>query len=864
MNKDRNNITIFLLISLLIGFWAFSSIIDNRNSSPNNEIRVSGAFNALEFWNMVRAYPEDDIPPDGFGNAYSQAQLISLNKPEYTSLVDPWYTIGPHNTGGRTNAIAFNPQNPNTIYSGSASGGLWRSYTAGVGVDAWHYVSTGFPVLGISSISIAPNDSNLIYIGTGEVYNYSGAGYGAAYRNMRGTYGIGILKSTDGGETWSKSLDWAYNSGSGIWSVEINPLNPNTVWAATTEGIYRSYDAGITWQQVHDVIMGMDLVVNPVDTNIVITGHGNFASTGFGIYRTTDGGASWTHITSGLPSYYEGKIQLDIFKADPNIVYASIGHGFYVNGNNASWLCKSTDAGLNWTVMSQVDYSKWQGWFSHDVAVDQSDPDNLIIVGIEAYKSTNGGSTVVQKSTGGLILGRPPIGGQEGPADYTHSDAHVVVQHPTDMNTYYIGTDGGVFRTTDFGETYESHNGRLQTTQFYNGTSSSQTDSLKAIGGLQDNSTVIYDGDLAWIRVIGGDGSWTSIDPTNDNIVYASWQNLNMVRSTNGGNNFNTITPPSAGITSFIAPYRTYYNNSAVIYAGRDKIFKSTNSGNNWTATNNNQPLDGNPALAMDISYQNSDKVYIATAPVQTSRGNIFITTNGGTDWTNITSTLPDRFPSDIAVDPLNDNVVYLTFYGFGSGHVFKSTNSGNSWTDISDNLPDVPAPAVIVDPNDADHVYIGTDIGVFVSTNGGGNWQDFNDGLPDGVQGMDLNICRVNDVIRVMTHGNGAFERKLLSTIVTNSVTDPVIFGSYSLEQNYPNPFNPITTIGFKVPKPGFTTLKVFDVIGNHVTTLVQKDLPAGEFTFNFDASDLTSGTYLYRLESGRYSETRKMILLK
>jgi len=864
MNKRHTIFTIFLLATFVTGFGAFTSLVDHWNSSIKNEEKVSGAFHAMEFWNMVRAYPEDDIPAEGFINALNQAELISFDKLQFTSFVDPWYAIGPHNTGGRTNAITFNPQNPNTIYAGSASGGLWRSYTAGVGVDAWHYVPTGFPVLGISSISVAPNDSNIIYIGTGEVYNYSGASYGAAYRNMRGTYGIGILKSTDAGQTWNKSLDWAYNSGRGVWSVEINPLNPNTVWAATTEGIYRSFDAGVTWQQVHNIMMGMDLIINPVDTNIVITGHGNFASTGFGIYRTTDGGTTWSHITSGLPTYYEGKIQLDIYKANPSIVYASIGHGFYVNGNNASWLCKSTDAGLNWNIMSQVDYSKWQGWFSHDVAVDQSNPDNLIIIGIEVYKSTNSGSTVVQKSSGGLILGRPPIGGQEGPADYTHSDAHVVTQHPTDMNTYYIGTDGGVFRTTDFGDTYESHNGRLQTTQFYNGTSSSQTDSLKAIGGLQDNSTVIYDGDLAWIRVIGGDGSWTSIDPTNDNIVFASWQNLNMQRSTNGGNNFSTITPPSAGITSFIAPFRTFYGNSAIIYAGRDKIFKSTNLGNNWTATNSNTVLDGNPALAMDISYQNSEKVYVATAPLQTSRGNVFRTTSGGTNWVNITGILPDRFPSDIAVDPLNDEIVYLTFYGFGSGHVFKSTDSGDNWTDISDNLPDVPIPAVIVDPNNNNHVYIGTDMGVYVSTDGGGNWQDFNNGLPDGVQGMDLNICRVNDVLRVMTHGNGAYERKLLSTIVINSNTDPVTVSSYKLEQNYPNPFNPNTTIGFRIYKSGFTTLKVFDVIGNHITTLVERDLQAGEFTVDFDASNLTSGTYFYRLESGSYIESKKMILLR
>ncbi len=589
-----------------------------------------------------------------------------------------------------------------------------------------------------------------------------------------------------------------YSSERGIWSVKINPQNPNTVFAATTEGVYRSYDAGISWQQVNNVIMGIDVEINPVDTNIVISSHGNFASTGFGIYRSSDGGTNWTHITAGLPTYYEGKILLDIYNADPNIVYASIGNGFS-SANGASWLCKSTDAGLTWNVMSTVDYSQWQGWFSHDIAVDQSNPNNLIIIGIEVYKSTDGGTTVIQKSSGGLVLGRPPIGGQEGGPDYTHSDAHVVTQHPTNPDIYYIGTDGGVFRTTDFGETFQSCNGRLQTTQFYNGTSSSFLDSLKTMGGLQDNSTVIYDGDLAWIRVIGGDGSWTSIDPANDNNIYASWQNLNMQRSTNGGNNFSTITPPNSSITSFIAPFRSFIDNHAIIYAGRDKIFKSTNSGSNWSATNGNLSLDGNPAIAMEISYLTSDKVYVATAPYGT-RGNIFRTTNGGTNWTNITGILPDRFPSDIAVDPFDDSIVYVTFYGFDSGHIFKSTDSGDNWTDISDNLPDIPAPSVIVDPNNINHVYIGTDVGVFVSTTGGGNWQDFNDGLPDVVQAMDLNYTIVNNVIRVMTHGNGAYERKLLSQIVTDTEGNPTTVSGFNLEQNYPNPFNPTTNLHFRV----------------------------------------------------------------
>jgi photosystem II stability/assembly factor-like uncharacterized protein len=855
-------ILIQIIFSIIISYLVFSTSIPEEDITKKME-KISGAYEAMQFWNMVRAYPNEDISSDAFFNAYEQAQEIRLSKQFKITSNNQWQAIGPHNTGGRTNALAFNPQNPNTIYAGSASGGLWRSYTGGVGVDAWHQVPTGFPVLGVSSITFAPNDSNIIYLGTGEVYNIAGAGHGAAYRNLRGTYGIGILKSTDGGQSWFKSLDWSYNSQRGVWAVKINPLNPNTIFANTTEGVYRSYDAGTTWQQVNNVVIGTDIEINPVDTNIILSSHGNFASTGYGIYRSSDAGNTWTQITSGLPVTYNGKILLDIYKANPDIVYASIGNGF-TSANGASWLCKSTDGGINWSIMSTVDYSKWQGWFSHDVAVDQTNPDNLMVIGIAVWKSTDGGTTITQKSNSAQVLGRPPIGGPEGDTNFVHTDAHIVIQHPTNSGTYYFGTDGGVFRTTNFGETYESRNGRYQTTQFYNGTSSSSLDSLIAMGGLQDNNTVIYDGDLAWIRVIGGDGSWTSIDPANDNNMYGSWQFLNMQKSTDGGTNFTTITPPSSTITSFIAPFRSFIENHAIIYAGRDKIFKSTDSGSNWTATNNNTTLDGNPAIAMEISYQTSEKVYIATAPYETTRGNIFRTIDGGTSYTNITGILPDRFPSDIAVDPFNHNIVYVTFYGFGTGHVFKSTDSGNSWSDISDNLPDIPTPAVIVDPNNTDHVYVGTDVGVFVSTDGGGGWQDFNDGLPDVVQAMDLNYTTVNNVIRVMTHGNGAYERKFLSQITSDLESETKPVSKFKLEQNYPNPFNPTTNFEFRIADFGFVILQVYDAIGNEIETLINKEMPAGTHKVVFDGTGLPSGTYFYRLEAGNYVETKKMVLLK
>nr|MCU0332410.1 T9SS type A sorting domain-containing protein [Ignavibacteriaceae bacterium] len=208
--------------------------------------------------------------------------------------------------------------------------------------------------------------------------------------------------------------------------------------------------------------------------------------------------------------------------------------------------------------------------------------------------------------------------------------------------------------------------------------------------------------------------------------------------------------------------------------------------------------------------------------------------------------------------------IVYVTFYGFGSGHIFKSTDSGDTWIDISDNLPDIPSPAVIIDPNNTNHVYVGTDVGVFVSTTGGGNWQHFNDGLPDVIQAMDLNYTTVNNVIRVMTHGNGAYERKFLSQITSDSESEPNNLSGFKLEQNYPNPFNPVTNFEFRISNFGFVIINIYDVLGNEIAVLVNTELPAGTHKVTFDGTGIPSGTYFYRLKAGNYIETKKMVLLK
>jgi len=849
---------IFLFFSFLvlmsISFFYFSKNNEVYKKPP----KTSGALEALQNWTLKRSYPYEDIPSSKY---YTSFLLTKKNLKQLKGVNYQWEQIGPHNIGGRTLDVEFNPQNPNTIFAGAASGGLWRSYTAGVGALAWERIETGYPVLGVSSIAISPIDSNTIYIGTGEVYNYQLALGGEVIRTTRGSYGIGILKTTDYGQTWEKSLDWSYDQQRGVNDVEIDPNNPSIVWAATTEGIFKSTDAGTSWNNVHQVIMGFDVAINPVNSNIVFVTHGNFGSSGNGIYRTTDGGNTWTKLGNGLPASFNGKAILSIYKNNPNIIYASIGNGS--SSGAGTWLCKSTNGGNSWTIVNTTDYATYQGWYSHWVGVSPVDSSLVLTGGIDIFKSINGGNELIQKTYWyNWDFGITPPGGPEGPPDYVHADQHSITFHPTNPNVIYFGTDGGVFRTTDKGETFSGCNGGYQSTQFYNGFSSSYNLPDLAIGGMQDNATAIYLGTVAWYRAIGGDGCQTGIDPNNDNILYGTYQYLNILKSTDGGLNWFGIGPAGRDNPAFVAPFVICRSNPNVIYAGSRKFHKSTNGGNTWTIGNGGALLDGNQILSIGVSSTSTDTIYVGTAPVS-SRAKIFRSTDGGNTFINITGSLPDRYPDDIAVDPNDSKIVYVVFSGFGTSHLFKSTDAGNSWIDIGSSLPDVPSSAIVIDPNNSNILYFGNDLGVYVSTDAGQSWSEYSVGLPFGCIVIDLSIVRASNRIRAVTHGNGVYEAPLYNPVSVDDKNNLVVTG-FKLEQNYPNPFNPSTNIQYAVGNRQFVQLKVYDILGNEVATLVNEEKAPGTYEVEFNATQLSSGVYYYKLEAGKFSQSRKMVLLK
>jgi photosystem II stability/assembly factor-like uncharacterized protein len=856
----RKSFMAALCVVILIGifFWLHSTSRQKIESTA----KISGAFKALDFWAAQRAYPHKVMPDVGHYQAYQRSQALSKPALAREVCAQPWQSMGPHNIGGRTLALEFNPLNPSTIYAGSASGGLWRSPTAGVGAQAWEYVTTGFPVLSVSAIAIASQDTNTIYIGTGEVYGYQGADIGLNVRTTRGSYGIGILKSTDSGETWAKSLDWTYNQRRGVWAIEIDPSDPDVVWAGTTEGTYKSHDAGTTWTLMDSTLMVMDLVINPETPDEVFIACGGLGSPGGGIYRTRNGGQDWMKLTGGQPTIFSGKIQIAISEFSPNILFASYGIGYWSGAGTA--LCRSEDGGDTWIIVSARDYSTYQGWYSHGVGMHPDDPDEVICYGIELWKSTAGGIALEQKTQSITVHGTPDPGGPEGPRDYVHVDMHALEYHPHAPDTFYIATDGGVFRSLDRGETFQACNGGYQTTQFYNGFSSSMTDSILAMGGFQDNYSAIYTGSVAWRRVLYGDGCWTAIHSTDADILFGSSQWLGgLYKSTDGGHDWMFLGQPYTGGTAcFVTPYILCPSNPEVMYAGVSHIYRSDNGGVSWSRTNNNAELDGNPTLSLAASWYNSDVVYAGTAPTYTRAG-LFRTINGGESWTNITGDLPDRYPVDIAVDPLNHNNVYVVFSGFGTSHVFKSSDGGDTWHDIGGSLPDVPTSAVAVDPWYSDHIYVGNDLGVYVSMNRGGSWIALQEGLPDAIIAMDLSISPANRKLRVATHGNGAYEMPLLDPTDVED-EQQVVPTDFQLLQNYPNPFNATTNISFRTSRAGMAHLAVYNVVGQLVQTLVDEYREAGLQTVNWDAHGIASGVYLYRLTVGEHSQARKCVIVR
>ncbi len=836
-----------LLLSILTSFLYFSNF-RSSDKFENEKMEPS------EWMMTQRLFPYMQADPDVYSRALQQVNTMKglLKKTDELS----WTFAGPVNIGGRITDIEFNPLDPEIVYCSAATGGVFKSTDKG---ETWFPIFDQQAFLSVGDIAVDPVNPDIVYVGTGEA--------NGGHNNLPGG---GMFKSTDAGSTW---FPIGLDSAETIGRVIINPSDPNEVFAAVMgsyftpthqRGIFKSTDGGSTWNQslfVSDSTGAIDVVMDPSNPDFLLAAMwervrrpnlSHLYGPSSGIYRSTDNGNSWQLLgpSTGLPDASlldVGRIGLAISKSNPEISYALYNDGTFYTG-----LYKTTDYGDSWTD-ADPDMEIAQGvsnfsWYFGQVRINPSDPAKIYVMDVGFMSSSDGG------------------------ADWefsfqTHVDHHALAFDPSNSNYLINGDDGGIYISTNGGAIWTGPK-EMPNTQFYE-IGLDYNNSQKLYGGTQDNNTLrTQTGDLNdWEPLILGDGFYVIVDFTDPNIIYAESQNGYLQKSTDGGNYFayarNGINENEP--TNWSTPVVMDPNDHNVLYYGTDRIYRTTDGAANWT-TISPDLTDGIPGTRLgtvttiDVAPTNSDVIYAGT-----DDSHVWVTTDYGSDWTDISSALPYRWVTRVKVDPGNENIVYVTFSGLKwhdpQSHVFKSTNMGADWTDISSNLPDAPVNAFAVDNTNPDRLYLGSDVGAFMSFNGGISWQPIAAGLPV-VSVYDMKIHPVENYLAIGTHGRSMYKIDLGQIV---DVKDPVNkVEAFNLSQNYPNPFNPSTRITFTVGHSSFVTLDVYDVLGKEVAGLLNEEKSPGTYTINFNAENLSSGVYYYRIKTGSFTETRKMILLR
>ena len=789
-------------------------------------------FRRWEYFMEPRVYPTGILPDPAVTyremRKYRSAHTDNINDLSSWSSLGPynWLSIS-YNPGiGRMYYAIPHPYTANILYTCAASGGLWISQNAGAN---WVTVTDNLEVLGTSGLCIHPANPNIMYLATGD-------GDGGA------TYSIGVLKSTNGGFTWDTTgLSYQVSEGLRINKLIMSPVNPDILLAGSNIGIFRTVDAGANWTQVISNII-RDMEYNPADTNIIYA-----AGTQF--YKSTDGGASFSPSGTGIPASGINRLALGVSPAGANYVYAlasaSANSGFF-------GFYRSTDAGETFveTINSpnilgyQPDGSSTGGQGTYDLCVAVS-PINVNVVftgGINIWKSTNAGDNF----TCNTYWVYPPSS-----YGYVHADVHTLDFIGNDL---FTGTDGGLYKSTNFGDNWIDLSAGLATTQFYRfGGTPQDPDYL--IGGTQDNGTNLYNG--VWTHVLGADGMEAAVDPTNPNTVYACIQYGGLRRSYNAGNNFTSIVNNITGNGAWVMPYVLDPIDPQKLYAGYQDVWQSTDQGSFWKKLTD---YNGATFRSIAVAQSNNDYIYAGTYT------NLYRSTDGGNNWSDISAGLPGNSKTYIAVSTTHPEQIWVTLSGYTEGEkVYFSADAGSSWENISGSLPNLPANCITyLEPG---RLFLGMDVGVYYLDKSLSDWEPFMNQLPN-VRISEFEVNLPANKIRAATYGRGIWESPI-PPMVGSITENNQIPKRYALYQNYPNPFNPSTIIRFDIAEKSHVTLKIFNILGQEVRTLINSVVTPGEKSVSWDGRNdngltVNSGIYIYVINAGDYRESKKMIFIK
>jgi hypothetical protein len=741
-----------------------------------------------------------------------------------------WFEIGPSNLSGRILDIAFDPNDPSTVYVGSASGGLWKSTDGG---DTWTTTTDELPALAIGGVCVSPFDSDIVLIATGEgTFNADRVG------------GVGILKSTDAGQTWSTTnLSYSVDSGTGFHCLEVSP-NTGTYLAGANDGLWRSTDEGDTWTEVNGSSSYFDVKWNPGHTRVYTARGSVWGGVDFRV--STDDGLSWSSISSGLPTASSrSKTKLAVTADEPTWVYT---HIIDANSYGTLGVYRSTNDGANWTSRNtSTNMAGGQGWYNATIVVDPNDADRVIAGGVENYLSTNGGLTFSETGDG-YGLGTPTA---------LHWDHHVALYEPGSNSNVWVGTDGGVWKSTNDGSDWFSRREGINTYQFYD-ICAAQSDASDILGGTQDNGVPGRVGTTDWFTSnLFADGMVCNVDPTNSSIVYAEWQGGNHVKSTDGGGSWSDIQTGISGGGLWVTPVDLDPNDPLHLWTeSSNGMYRTTNGGTSWSRRGTHSaswisisPVDGNVVWSSEGS----------TRPRYT--------TNDGASWIQSSSygfSIGGN-ASKIHAHPTDVGTAFVTFSGYGSGaHVAMTTDSGGTWADVTGDLPSQPVNTMVVDPQAPDDWYIGTDVGVWLSTNGGTNWTPFDTGLPNAVI-SDLEIRDSERKLVAGTYGRGAWEIVIGSGATDAETTVAARPLNLMLDPPRPNPVRDHTTLRFAARHEGPVTLAVYDVAGRLVTPVTELARGDGVIrTAPWIADGVPNGVYFAVLTAGEERASEKIVVMR
>jgi photosystem II stability/assembly factor-like uncharacterized protein len=759
--KEKYGILVFSLCFTIATVWAFSSHQSySRFSKLRPDIESEQEREMEEKPNdwffMQRAYPLGYIPMQPRLTSLEQAQQMREKMGNKSGVV--WSEAGPTNIPGRITDLAIHPNYPNTIYAGAACGGVFKSTDNGV---SWTPIFDIQGTPSIGALAVHPNDPQILYVGTGEA-NSSGDSYS----------GTGIYKSTNGGSTWTHmGLDSSYHIG----RIAINPQNPEIVYVAVSgklfgtnpeRGIYKSTNGGVTWEQklfVSDSTAAVDVALNPSHPETLYAAmwerirrsqqrkSGGLTSA---IYKSTNGGNTWYRLTNGLPAQADtiGRIGLSVSASSPNVVYAIYSD----HPGDFMGVYKSTNYGESWTRTNDGALQGFLGgfgWYFGNIRVDPTDPNRVFVLGMDLYRSTNGGSSWSEVGSS------------------VHVDHHAMFISPSDHNRVYLGCDGGIYLSTNGGTAWNLCINQ-PSTQFY-AINLDYLNPQRLYGGTQDNGTLrtLTGATNDWEEIFGGDGFYCNVDYTNSNVIYAEYQNGNLVKSTNLGYSWDYVMDGinySGDRHNWCTPVIMDPVNHNILYYGSNRLYKTTNGGGWWNAISGdltNGPGSGNltygTITTIDVAPSNAQVIYVGT-----DDANVWVTKNGGGNWTKIIAGLPNRWITRVTVDPYADSIAYVTLSGYKSGsslpHIYRTTNYGNTWQSISSNLPEAPINDMIVDLENPSVLYVGSDVGVYVSENLGGSWAPLGTNLPITTV-HDLAFHQPTRFLVAGTHGRSMFSCHLV-----------------------------------------------------------------------------------------------------